>query len=53
MEIIKEKYARLRPQIKEGYLILFHGKSLLSRIVRESDYSAYFNCMNVIEMQLK
>ena len=48
METIKEKYARLRPQIKEGDLILFHGKSLLSKVIQESDQNAYFNHVGVV-----
>lgn len=47
METIQEKYVRLRPQIKEGDLILFHGKSLLSRVIQESDH-AYYNHIGVV-----
>ncbi len=48
METIKEKYVRLRPQIKQGDLILFHGKSLLSKVIQESDQNAYFNHIGVV-----
>jgi len=48
METIREKYTRLRPQIKQGDLILFHGNSLLSKVIQESDQHAYFNHVGVV-----
>lgn len=45
---IKEKYARLRPEIKQGDLILFRGDRLLSKIIQESDSNAYYNHIGVV-----
>jgi hypothetical protein len=45
---IKEKYARLRPDIKQGDLILFRGKRLLAKIIQESDSNAYYNHIGVV-----
>lgn len=47
-DYIKEKYARLRPQMKEGDLIVFRGKKLISKIIQESDSNAYYNHIGVI-----
>lgn len=48
METIKEKYIRIRPFIKQGDLILFHGRKPLARIIQQSDSKAYFNHVGVI-----
>jgi hypothetical protein len=45
---IKEKYSRLRPEIKQGDLILFRGKRLLAKIIQESDSNAYYNHVGVV-----
>ena len=45
---IKEKYARLRPDIQQGDLILFRGHKLLSKIIQESDSDAYYNHVGVV-----
>jgi hypothetical protein len=47
-ESISEKYYRLRPLIKEGDLILFHGKKALARTIQESDSDAYLNHVGVV-----
>lgn len=47
-EPIAEKYKRLRPSMKEGDLILFHGKKALARTIQESDSEAYFNHVGVV-----
>lgn len=44
----KDKYLRLRPQIEQGDLILFHGKKVLARVIQESDGNAYFNHVGVV-----
>lgn len=48
MESISEKYTRLRPLIKQGDLVLFHGKKALARIIQESDGDAYYNHVGVV-----
>jgi hypothetical protein len=45
---IKEKYARLRPDIQQGDLILFRGHKLISKIIQESDSDAYYNHVGVV-----
>jgi len=45
---IIEKYARLRPLMKEGDLIVFRGRKLISKIIQESDSNAYYNHIGVI-----
>ena len=45
---IKEKYARLRPVMKQGDLIVFRGRKLLSKIIQESDSDAYYNHIGII-----
>jgi hypothetical protein len=47
-ESIAEKYKRLRKNIKEGDLILFHGKKALAKTIQESDSDAYFNHIGVV-----
>ena len=47
-DYIKEKYARLRPDIQQGDLILFRGRKLLSKIIQESDSDAYYNHVGVV-----
>lgn len=44
---ILEKYERIRPFIKHGDIILFHGKGLLARTIQNCD-SAYWNHVGVI-----
>lgn len=47
-ETIQQKYARLRPFISQGDLILFHGERLLAQTIQESDNDAYFNHVGVV-----
>jgi ribosomal protein S6 len=51
METIEEKYKRIRPLIKDGDLILFHGRSLLAYIIQKSD-KAYYNHVGVVVEKL-
>lgn len=51
METIKEKYARLRPKMEDGDLILFHGTGLLARIIQWCDKS-YYNHVGVVFRKL-
>ena len=44
---IQEQYDKIRPLIKDGDIILFHGTSLLSRIIQTCDKS-YFNHVGII-----
>lgn len=44
---ILAKYNRLRPYIKHGDIILFHGKGVLARIIQNCD-SAYWNHVGVV-----
>jgi hypothetical protein len=44
---IEQKYDLLRPHIKEGDIIVFHGTHLLAQIIQNCD-SAYYNHMGVI-----
>ncbi len=37
METIQEKYKRIRPLIKDGDLVLFHGTKLLAKIIQHCD----------------
>jgi hypothetical protein len=46
---IQEKYKNLRPLIKDGDIILFHGKSLISRIIRFCDKATYNHVGVVVE----
>jgi hypothetical protein len=53
METIEQKYRQLRDQIKDGDLILFRGKSIISKIIQTSDKntdgsSAYHNHIGVV-----
>jgi hypothetical protein len=47
VETINEKYKRVRPLIKDGDLILFHGTGILARLIRLCD-SAYYNHIGVV-----
>lgn len=47
-DFIKEKYDRLRPIMKQGDLIVFRGRKLLSKIIQESDSNAYYNHIGVV-----
>jgi hypothetical protein len=47
-DFIKEKYDRLRPIMKQGDLIVFRGRKLLSKIIQESDSDAYYNHVGVV-----
>jgi len=51
MEIILEKYKRLRPLIKDGDIILFHGTSIMARIIQWCDKS-YYNHVGVVVEKL-
>lgn len=46
-ESIFVKYERLRPQIKDGDIILFHGTKALAKIIQNCDL-AYWNHVGVI-----
>lgn len=46
-EKIKDKYQRIRPYIKDGDLIIFHGRSLLSRLIQWAD-GAHYNHIGVV-----
>lgn len=48
METIKEKYARLRPFIRNGDIINVRGTSLLAKTIQWSD-KAYFNHSLVVQ----
>jgi len=47
METIQEKYARIRPLIKDGDLVLFRGTRLLAKIIQNCD-KAYFNHIGIV-----
>jgi hypothetical protein len=47
METIQEKYKRIRPLIKDGDLVLFHGTKLLAKIIQNCDKS-YFNHIGIV-----
>lgn len=44
---IKEKYQLLRPSIKDGDLILFHGVGFVAKIIQHCD-KAYWNHIGVV-----
>lgn len=46
-ENIFEKYKRLRPLIKDGDLILFHGTGFIAKIIQSCDRS-YYNHIGVV-----
>ena len=48
MELIKEKYTRIRSKIENGDVILFRGNHLLSKIIQESDSDAYYNHVGIV-----
>ena len=48
METISEKYERLRPQLQDGDIIIYHGTSLVSKIIRWSDNNAYYCHIGVV-----
>ena len=50
METIQEKYTRLRPQIEDGDLILFHGTKALAKLIQWCD-SSYYNHVGVVVKQ--
>jgi hypothetical protein len=50
METIQQKYNRLRPQIEDGDLILFHGTKALAKIIQWCDDS-YYNHIGVVVEQ--
>lgn len=47
MENITEKYKRVRQYIKDGDIILFHGKGIVASIIQNCD-SSYFNHVGVV-----
>lgn len=47
METIDKKYERLRPLIKDGDMILFHGTGIVARIIQNCDNS-YYNHIGVV-----
>lgn len=46
MENINDKYARLRRYISDGDIILFHGTSIISKLIQNCDKS-YYNHIGV------
>lgn len=50
-ETIEEKYARLRPKLTDGDIILFHGTGLLANLIQFCDKS-YYNHVGVIVKKL-
>jgi len=51
METIQQQYDRVRNQIKHGDLILFHGTSLLAKIIQNCDKAFYNHIGVVIEIE--
>jgi hypothetical protein len=49
VETINDKYKRVRPLIKDGDLILFHGTGLMARIIQLCDRCHYNHIGVVIE----
>lgn len=47
MENIFEKYTRIRPQIEDGDIILFHGNGIIARIIQNCDKS-YYNHVGIV-----
>jgi hypothetical protein len=47
MKNILDKYKRLRPQIKDGDIILFHGTGIIANIIQWCDNS-YYNHVGVV-----
>lgn len=47
MENINDKYKRLRQYIKDGDVVLFHGTSIVSRMIQNCD-SSYYNHVGVV-----
>lgn len=47
METITDKYARIRPLLKDGDLVLFHGTRLLAKIIQHCD-KAYYNHIGIV-----
>ncbi len=47
METITNKYHRLRPQLKDGDIILFHGTGIIANIIQWCD-SSYYNHVGVV-----
>jgi len=47
METITEKYSRVRQYIKDGDIVLFHGRGLVASIIQNCD-SSYFNHVGVV-----
>lgn len=47
MENINDKYKRVRQYIKDGDIVLFHGTSIVSRMIQNCD-SSYFNHVGVV-----
>jgi hypothetical protein len=45
---IQEKYKREREFIKNGDIVLFHGESIVSKIISKSDNNAYFTHVEII-----
>lgn len=50
MESIQDKYKRIRPSIKHGDLILFHGTGVMAKIIQNCDNSYYNHVGVVIEI---
>lgn len=47
METIQDKYKRIRPLIKDGDLVLFHGTKILAKIIQNCD-KAYYNHIGIV-----
>lgn len=50
-ETIDQKYARLRPKIEDGDIILFHGTGIIARIIQWADNS-YYNHIGIVFKKL-
>lgn len=48
MGTIQEKYARIRPLINDGDVILFRGEKALAKIIQECDSNAYYNHVGIV-----
>lgn len=47
MESINDKYKRVRQYIKDGDIVLFHGRGVVANIIQNCDHS-YFNHVGIV-----
>jgi len=47
MESINDKYKRVRQYIKDGDIVLFHGRGIVANIIQNCDHS-YFNHVGIV-----